>query len=262
MTAAEKEKDYGFSEAAVYEKTAADWKAFSAETGCGKIVIGVSGGKDSTCETYLAARLVGRENVYGVLMPNGEQKDITDAERVVAETGVNRLEINIGKAYEELEDAFFCNGGLRMSEAAKTNLPPRIRMAALYMVAQTAGGIVFCSDNRSEAVTGYSTLFGDGAGSYSPIKDLTTVEVVKLGKWLGAPADLMDKKPGDGLQPLGDEERIGMSYADLHQLIRYGEGSREFKARATARYAANKFKLGMVRIRGPEFGFPDYFRGR
>jgi len=251
---------YDFDEQKVFDVAVADWNAFSTAVGSRRIVIGISGGKDSTCEAFLAAKLVGKENVYGVMMPNGEQKDIADSEQVIAESGINRLEINIGKACEELEDALFCNDGLRLSNDAKINLPPRLRMSALYAVAQTVGGIVFCADNLCEKYLGYSTLWGDSVGSYAPIQNLTVPEVISFGKWLGAPAKLMEKKPGDGLQALGDEERMGITYKAVHDLVRTGTCEEKYRNAIVQRYVKNRFKLEMISIRGPEFGFPDCFK--
>ena len=91
-----------------------------------------------------------------------------------------------------------------------------------------------------------------------PLRNLTVGEVIELGKWLGVPEHLIMKKPGDGLQPQGDEERLGIKYADLDNFIRKNEGTDEFKQKILKRYAANKFKTDIINIPAPVFDYPDF----
>jgi len=239
------------------------WTEWAERNNAKKWILGISGGKDSLVVAALASRIFGYENVYGVMMPNGIQSDQGDAERAIKETGINPLEVNIGKAYEELIDGIaFCgiqgNRG-NVHEDTRINLPPRIRMAVLFGIAQTIGAMVLNTDNLSERICGYSTLGGDDMGSYAPIQNLTVTEVLELGDWLGLPYDLVHKKPGDGLQKCGDEERLGLKYADLDVLIRTGIGSLELIATAINWYRRNRFKSKMIVLEGPEFGYPNAF---
>ena len=192
-----------------------------------KVVIGISGGKDSSVVAAICAKAIGPENVIGVMMPNGEQKDIVDSQRLIALLGIKSTTVNIGNAFNDLCNAI--NLGVELSYDTKTNLPARLRMSTLYAVAQTVGGFVANTCNLSEdyAPGGYATLFGDNAGSFAPIQDMTVSEVIEVGEDLGLPYNLLHKTPIDGLQPLSDEEKIakqtgieGWTYARFDKLIR------------------------------------------
>ena len=149
----------------------------------------------------------------------------------------------------------------RASEDTITNMPARLRMTALFAVAQSLGGIVLNTSNRSENVVSFATLYGDHAGSYAPIQNLTVTEVMQLGDWLGLPRHLVHKTPIDGLQPLTDEDKLGVSYADIDKVIREDKGSNAIKEKVWEYYKRGKFKLRMVQMEGPAFSYlPDVFR--
>src|SRR5574344_836740 len=192
-----------------------------------KVVLGISGGKDSSVVAAICAKAIGPENVIGVMMPCGIQKDIGDSQKLIDFLGIKSTTVNIGNAFNDLCNAI--NLGVELSYDTKTNLPARLRMSTLYAVAQTVGGFVANTCNLSEdyAPGGYATLFGDNAGSFAPIQDMTVSEVIEVGEDLGLPYNLLHKTPIDGLQPLSDEERIakqtgieGWTYARFDKLIR------------------------------------------
>lgn len=192
-----------------------------------KVVIGISGGKDSSVVAAICAKAIGPENVIGVMMPCGIQKDIGDSQKLIDFLGIKSTTVNIGNAFNDLCNAI--NLGVELSYDTKTNLPARLRMSTLYAVAQTIGGFVANTCNLSEdyAPGGYATLFGDNAGSFAPIQDMTVSEVIEVGEDLGLPYNLLHKTPIDGLQPLSDEEKIakqtgieGWTYARFDKLIR------------------------------------------
>ena len=158
-------------------------------TQCGgkTAVIGISGGKDSSTVAALAVAAYGRENVYGVLMPNGVQPDIDYSQALVEHLQIPHCTINIHDAVQgvlqEMEKA-----GLTPSRQTAVNLPSRVRMATLYAVAQTLpAGIVINTSNLSEDWVGYCTIYGDSAGAFSPLGMYTTEEVIALGRELGLP---------------------------------------------------------------------------
>lgn len=141
-------------------------------------------------------------------------------------------------------------------------MPARLRMTALFGIAQCFGSAVLNTCNRSESIVGYDTLFGDSCGSYAPLKMLTKTEVRELALWIGVPSHLAYKIPIDGLQPLTDEQKFGFSYSELDMFIRHaGEVSQKTADKIVDMYHQNKFKLEMVNVPGPSFGFlTDVFR--
>ncbi len=188
--------------------------------GC-KAVVGLSGGKDSSVVAALCVEALGKENVFGVMMPNGEQFDIDVSHKLAEHLGIKSIVVNIKDAYEgivgELAKHFDSFEG-----QARVNLPPRLRMAALYAVSQTVNGRVANTCNLSEDWVGYATKFGDGAGDFSPLSKLTVQEVKAVGRALGLPSMFVDKVPIDGLCGLSDEDNLGFTYAVLDRYIREG----------------------------------------
>lgn len=182
-----------------------------------KAVIGISGGKDSTVVAYLCVEALGKENVIGVLMPNGNQSDINDSYEVVNNLGIKYVKHNIADAYND----FWHIEGVIPSEQAKINLAPRLRMTTLYFVAQSVGGRVVGTGNLCERILGYYTLWGDGACDLNPIANMLVSDVIAVGEALGVPGHLLHKAPADGLSGLTDEEKLGFSYEDAEKVIRH-----------------------------------------
>ena len=184
-------------------------------------VVGISGGKDSSVAAALCVEALGRDRVVGVLMPKGEQFDIDMAYMLVNHLGIKHYEINIKDAVEGVLRAMPTD--LDVSVQSNVNLPPRIRMSILYFVSQSLNGRVVNTCNLSEDWVGYSTRYGDAAGDFSPMANLTVTEVKEIGRVLGLPDELVDKVPIDGLCGKTDEENLGFTYAELDRYIRTGE---------------------------------------
>ena len=185
-------------------------------------VVGISGGKDSSVVAALCVEALGKDRVVGVLMPNGYQSDIGDSYRIVEALDINCKVVNINDAYMAMMDSL--EGVMNVSEQTKINLPPRLRMAVLYAVAQslTRGGRVANTCNLSEDFVGYSTKYGDSVGDFSPLANLMVHEVKQIGHELSIPADLVDKTPADGLCGKTDEDNLGFSYAQVDDFIEKG----------------------------------------
>lgn len=215
--------------------------------GCNAIV-GISGGKDSSVAAALCVEALGRERVIGVLMPNGEQSDIDMSMLLVEHLGIEHYVINICDSYAALLQQ------LReklpsVSTDTEINLAPRLRMSALYAVAQSRNGRVVNTCNLSEDWVGYSTRYGDSAGDFSPLSMLCVREVLALGRELGLPEILVNKVPIDGLCGQTDEEKLGFTYAMLDAYIRDGvEPPAEIKARIDRLYALNRFKVRFMDV--------------
>jgi NAD+ synthase len=251
-------ESYKFNPEQAFNTISDHWKKWATAHGMEQWVVGISGGVDSSVTAALAAKIFGYDNVLGVLMPNGEQKDIEDAKDICRHLKIEWCTVNIGRTYEELLDevvfgALRAYGIERASTDTITNMPARLRMTALYAIAQSTARMVLNTCNLSESTVGYDTLWGDDAGSYAPIQGLTKTEVIALGDWLGLPHNFTHKTPIDGLQPKTDEEKLGFTYADLDRYIREDIGTPELKAKVDDLYRRNKFKTDMIHIDGPNF---------
>lgn len=186
-----------------------------------KAVIGISGGKDSSVVAALCVEALGKDRVLGVLMPQGVQQDINVSYNLCKSLDLTYLEINIKDAvnalYNQIEKT-----NLTLNTVATFNTPSRIRMTTLYAVSGIVGGRVANTCNLSEDWVGYSTKFGDSAGDFSPLSNLTVTEVKAIGRELGLSEEFIDKTPIDGLCGKTDEENLGFTYATLDQYIREG----------------------------------------
>ncbi|MBR0457780.1 MAG: NAD(+) synthase [Victivallales bacterium] len=213
-------------------------------------VLGISGGKDSTVVAALCAEALGKENVLGVLMPNGVQPDISDSEALVAHLGIRHIVVNLHDAFLSLlcqvanvskpEDA---------PADARINLAPRLRMATVYATAQTQdAGRVANTGNRCEAAVGYTTLYGDLAGDFAPILNCTVSEVRAMGHDLGIPRYLVEKAPSDGLSGKTDEDRLGFTYAQVEDFLAQRPLPEDVLAKITAKHRASQFKRDILRI--------------
>jgi NAD+ synthase len=197
----------------------------------GKAIIGISGGKDSTIAAALCVEALGADRVIGVLMPQGKQNDINDSYEVVATLKLQYHVVNIGAAcealYHSISDAVFLCGGKKAVETNSmitTNAPARIRMTTLYAIAALyPNSRVVNTCNRSEDFVGYSTKYGDAAGDFSPLGNLTVREVIEIGDDLGLPKHLVHKAPSDGMCGKTDEDNLGFTYEELDGFL-LGDG--------------------------------------
>lgn len=222
--------------------------------GCNACV-GISGGKDSSVVAALCCEALGKDRVIGVMMPNGIQTDLDDAMTVCKCLDIKSVIINIETSVNAiLSNVIQCGYDVNAdkykriiplpSEQAKTNLPPRIRMATLYAVSQSVNGRVANTCNLSEDYVGYSTRWGDSVGDFSPLANLTSDEVVAIGDVCGLPYELTHKTPSDGLCGKTDEDNLGFTYEVLNKYILTGVCEDEaIKTKIDERHQKSLFKL-------------------
>ena len=283
------EKKYEFTPQLAFANIETHMKTWAELTNAKNFVVGISGGKDSTVVAMLLCAIFGKDRVYGVMMPQGEQSDIQDSIDVCNILGIRHTTVNIGGSVSAITDEIYKNrskSGIYPTKDMDINLPARIRMSTLHAVGQCVDARVINTSNLSEDMVGYATQFGDNAGAYAPLQGLTVTEVKELGKYLTKilfgefeePYDdgvicknykersyikrlieLVDKTPVDGLQAQTDEERLGFTYADLDRFIRFDEGDAEFKALIKKKYQLNKFKLEIVQMPQPDFSYLPNF---
>ena len=235
-------------------------RKLAKEQGFSKVVLGISGGKDSTVCAALCARALGKENVFGVMLPDGTQSDIADSMRVCEALGIPNRIINIGPMHEALRQATDqltpdpeAGFAVPYSRESDINVGPRLRMTTLRYIGQALGARLVGTGNLSEATVGYCTKDGDTSCDFSPLGKVTSVEVVQIGLTMEElPRELVQKTPTDGLSGSSDEERMGLLYADIHKYIRLGScGDPETDAKIADRERKNLHKRRMPTVIEP-----------
>lgn len=257
--------EYNFNPAVAFACIAQNWYKWAEETGAKKFIVGLSGGKDSSIVATLAVKIFGAKNVIGVAMPNGmmSKEDIDLVASLCSELGlkygINYFNVSIGEAYESVLAELNGWNTIEISKDTEINLPARLRMVTLYACAQSLGARVICTGNLSENMVGYATIYGDHAGAYAPLADLTVQEVIQLGEWLGLDKKYTRKVPDDGLCGQTDEDKLGFTYEKLDKFIRYGEiEDDKLKMKIINLYEKNKFKLDTVQIPYPKMPWRNY----
>jgi len=180
------------------------------KNGFKKVLIGLSGGIDSSLVAVIATEAIGKENVIGIMMPSmySSKSSVEDAQLLADNLGIKTLKIGITEVYnayvKALAEAF------RGTEPNITeeNLQARIRGNYLMALSNKFGWLVLTTGNKSEMSTGYSTLYGDMAGGFDPIKDLYKTMVYKVCKWYNLqakkeviPSNIFTKPPSAELKP-------------------------------------------------------------
>jgi len=194
-------------------------KEFMEDAGAKKAVVGLSGGIDSSVIAYLCVKALGEENVVGISMPYDKQ-DQSDALLVAEKLGIPCNIVNILPMVSSFPDH------LQRDKLQKGNIMARVRMTVLYAYANTLGGLVIGTTNKTEAMIGYYTKWGDGAVDVEPIAELYKTDVWEVGKILGVPKCIINKAPSAGLwEDQTDEGELGMTYKELDKILKkQGDG--------------------------------------
>nr|MCU0271426.1 NAD+ synthase [Acidimicrobiales bacterium] len=175
----------------VYGALVTGTRDYVRKNGFGEVVIGLSGGVDSSLVAAVACDALGSDRVHGVLMPSrySSSGSITDAELLAANLGIEYRVITIEpafKAFEELLGPSFVN---TRADVTEENLQPRIRGMLLMALSNKFGWLVLTTSNKSESAVGYTTLYGDMAGGFAVIKDVPKLLVYELCGWLNRRGD-------------------------------------------------------------------------
>ncbi len=175
----------------VYSALVCGLRAYVAKNGFRSVLIGLSGGIDSSLVAALACDAVGAEHVYGVSMPSryssGHSRD--DAAEMARRTGLHHRTVPI----EPMFDAYM--SALDLTGLAEENLQSRLRGTMLMALSNQEGHLVLAPGNKSELAVGYSTLYGDSVGGYGPIKDVYKTSVFRLAEWRNRAAAARGETP-------------------------------------------------------------------
>ncbi len=218
--------------------------------GCRGVVLGLSGGLDSSVLGVLCQRAF-PNNVLGLIMPcYSNDKDKEHAEIVARQYDIPTKIVGLKAVYDALlyvlPDA---KPDPSRAQIAQANLKARLRMATLYYVANQKNYMVAGSSNRSEIALGYFTKYGDGGVDILPLGNLVKKEVKELARHLGMPQIIVNKTPSAGLwEGQTDEEEMGMTYELLDRYLLTGDVPEEPKSRIEYKKAANRHKSKMPPI--------------
>jgi len=185
--------------------------------GRSKVVIGISGGVDSSLTAALAAKALQPQQVLGLLMPyrTSSPDSLKDAHAVVGQLGIESMMIEITPQVDAYFQQFTDVDCLR-----RGNKMARERMSILYDHAKLMDGLVLGSGNKTERLLGYTTLWGDMSCDLAPLGDLYKTEIFQLARAMSIPERIVSKPPSADLWPgQTDEEELGLTYAEVDRLL-------------------------------------------
>lgn len=246
------------------------WKALCQQTrafvhglGVTDVLIGLSGGIDSSVVAVAACEALGPEHVHGVLMPGpySSEGSVRDAKDLAERLGMPWRTFSISDAFVAFGNEYGQAFDEPLAGLAAENTQARLRMCVLMALSNAQGWIVLNTGNLSEAAMGYSTLYGDTAGAFAPIGGLYKTEVFALARYVNERAEaagamppipqaVIDKPPSAELsEGQSDEASLGMKYADLDEalscMLDEGIPAKDispFAEEVWKRYQANAFK--------------------
>ena len=229
-------------------KRIVEWLTMLKKSGCKGVVLGLSGGKDSTVVAMLA-KLVWGKDVVGLIMPNQSWDDVPDAMKIANTIGLEHYIYMIDDAYK----CFTGWNSYDYSAKALSNVAPRLRMTALYLEAQNRGYRVIGTGNRSERYIGWCTKHGDMACDFNPIAHLTCGQVIEIGLALagnfGLDSKYIVKTPADGLTGASDEDNFGFTYEQLDNYILKGtSGSKKVDKKISHMHGITAHKLQLPAV--------------
>ncbi len=208
-------------ESQVVDVTTFALKEYCENTGFNKVVLGLSGGIDSALTATLAVKALGADNVLGILMPSmfSSEGSVTDSLKLAENLGIKTVKEPITPMFDE-----FMKNRERLHDLAEENLQARLRALILMFYSNRENRLLLSTGNKSESAMGFGTLYGDLAGGYNLICDLTKTNVYKVANYLNKeketiPQAIIDKAPSAELHPgQKDQDRLP-EYAVLDDII-------------------------------------------
>jgi NAD+ synthase len=222
------------------------------KVGFERVVVGLSGGVDSSLVTSLAVSSIGAANVVALFMPyrTSDPQSAIDAHAVCDSLGVAAETIDITAQVDEYFERF--------PDADRTrrgNKMARERMSILYDQSMAQRALVLGTSNKTELLLGYGTLFGDMASALNPIGDLYKTQVFELARALDLPQSVLTKPPSADLWAgQSDEEELGLRYAVIDQILHLLVDQRRSRSEAVAHgFTAADVDWVATRVRGSQY---------
>ena len=197
------------------------------------VVIGLSGGIDSAVVAVMAHDALGAGHVHGVLLPGpySSEHSVADALELAANLGIDAPVISITEPYEAFARALAPACGGKLEGLAAENTQARCRMVVIMALSNAHGWMMLNTGNKSEAMMGYSTLYGDTAGAFAPMGGLYKTDVYAVARWRNEaacaagevppiPENTLTKPPSAELAPDQEDERsLGVDYPTLDRIL-------------------------------------------
>jgi NAD+ synthase len=186
------------------------------------IVLGLSGGLDSSTAAYISARALDKDKILGLIMPSTTTSvnDVEDALTIAENLQIKKEIINIDDMLEQFRELTIPESHQNYLKLAKANLNARIRMLVLYYHANSMNRLVLGTGNKSELLVGYFTKHGDGGVDLLPMGDLYKTDVNQIASYLKVPQEIIKKPPTAGLwYGQTDEKELGITYNLLDKIL-------------------------------------------
>ncbi|MFH1699843.1 MAG: NAD+ synthase [Candidatus Zixiibacteriota bacterium] len=220
---------------------------YANDVGISRLIIGLSGGVDSSVSAALGSKAVGADNILGIIMPykSSSPESENDAVNLANKLGISFERVDISP----MVDAYFRNNNI--SSLRRGNKCARERMSVLFDIAARDNRLVLGTSNKTEICLGYATWYGDNACSLNPLAGLYKGEVWAMAEYLKIPSEIIQKEPTADLWPgQTDEEELGLTYKMADDLLNVliEEGFRDVKRLKETGATEEVIKLVVDRI--------------
>lgn len=229
-----KRSNYNFNREQAHDSIIEGLRRYFGDAGYeGDFVIGLSGGIDSALVAYFAVEAFGKKRVHGMILPSNttSEKSIDLAMKLANNLGIDAHGLPIGKINDDFVANFEKNYDFELGGLSRGNIAARLRMISLMTASNEFGWKILNTGNRTEAMLGYCTLFGDTVGEYAPIGDVLKTEIYQLAEMIN-----LISKSRDGFEVIPheiisrpataelvdgqtDEKEIGASYATIDRIL-------------------------------------------